>query len=346
MSSPGMRMTIQVAPDDCTGCGICVDVCPAHSKEQVKHRSINMEPKLEHLEAERGSFDFFLDIPDPARADVRTDTVKGSQQLRPLFEFSGACSGCGETPYLQGADAAVRRPDDRGERDRMLLDLRREPAHHAVERRRRRAWPRVVELAVRRQCRVRHGDAPRARRADRARASAARGARGRAGARPRIEPLGGRGARRATSRSASSGSASSELRDRLSRMEGAPPGTSRRSRTRSCRRASGSWVATDGPTTSGSAGWTTCSRSGRDVNVLVLDTEVYSNTGGQAFKATPRGAVAKFAAAGKSGREEGPWHDRDGIRQRLRRADRDGSRHAPDGQGARRGRGASAARRS
>ncbi|MGZ5290020.1 MAG: pyruvate:ferredoxin (flavodoxin) oxidoreductase, partial [Actinomycetota bacterium] len=98
---PGRLMTIQVAPDDCTGCGICVDVCPARSKEEIKHKAIDMCPKDEHLDDERAWFDFFLTIPDPARTDVRADTVKGSQQLRPLFEYSGACAGCGETPYLK-----------------------------------------------------------------------------------------------------------------------------------------------------------------------------------------------------------------------------------------------------
>ena len=62
-----MRMTIQVAPDDCTGCGVCVEVCPAKSKEVVKHRAINMQPKLDHLEAERQNFEFFLQIPDYER---------------------------------------------------------------------------------------------------------------------------------------------------------------------------------------------------------------------------------------------------------------------------------------
>ena len=98
---PGMKMTIQVAPDDCTGCGICVDTCPAHAKEAVGHRSINLEPKLDHLEVERERFDFFLSIPEIDRTLVDPATVKGSQMLEPLFEFSGACEGCGETPYLK-----------------------------------------------------------------------------------------------------------------------------------------------------------------------------------------------------------------------------------------------------
>ncbi|MGZ4637401.1 pyruvate:ferredoxin (flavodoxin) oxidoreductase, partial [Oryzihumus sp.] len=98
---PDHLLTVQVAPDDCTGCGICVDVCPAHSKTEVKHKSINMESALEKRDVERPSFEFFLSIPEVDRDLVRHDTVKGLAQLQPLFEFSGACSGCGETPYIK-----------------------------------------------------------------------------------------------------------------------------------------------------------------------------------------------------------------------------------------------------
>ena len=98
---PDHRLTIQVAPDDCTGCGVCVDVCPARSKEVVKHKAINMSPKLEHLERERANFEFFLNLPEIDRGRVDHGQVKGSQLLQPLFEFSGACAGCGETPYLK-----------------------------------------------------------------------------------------------------------------------------------------------------------------------------------------------------------------------------------------------------
>ena len=96
-----MRLTIQVAPDDCTGCGICVDVCPARSKSEVKHKSIDLLPAVEHRDVERARYDFFLGIPEIDRSVVRHDTVKGSQLLQPLFEFTGACSGCGETPYVK-----------------------------------------------------------------------------------------------------------------------------------------------------------------------------------------------------------------------------------------------------
>ncbi len=98
---PGHLLTIQVAPDDCTGCGVCVDVCPAKSKEVVRHKAINMEPIGEHLERERANFAYFLDIPQLDRTKAKIDVVKGSQLLEPLFEFSGACAGCGETPYLK-----------------------------------------------------------------------------------------------------------------------------------------------------------------------------------------------------------------------------------------------------
>ena len=98
---PDHSLTIQVAPDDCTGCGVCVDVCPAKSKEVVKHKAINMEPKDRHLDRERQNFDYFLTLPELDRTEIKLETVKGSQLLQPLFEFSGACAGCGETPYLK-----------------------------------------------------------------------------------------------------------------------------------------------------------------------------------------------------------------------------------------------------
>ncbi|MCA9262174.1 MAG: 2-oxoacid:acceptor oxidoreductase family protein, partial [Planctomycetales bacterium] len=90
---PGRLMTIQVAPDDCTGCGVCVDVCPARSKEVVKHKAINMEPQREHLESERSNWDFFTQIPELDRRELGNDTVKTTQLLLPLMEFSGACAG-------------------------------------------------------------------------------------------------------------------------------------------------------------------------------------------------------------------------------------------------------------
>src|SRR5690606_29878392 len=98
---PGHRLTIQVAPDDCTGCGVCVDVCPAKSKTEIGHKAINMEPVLAHRDVERRRWEHFLTIPQLDRSLLAHDSVKGSQVLEPLFEFSGACAGCGETPYIR-----------------------------------------------------------------------------------------------------------------------------------------------------------------------------------------------------------------------------------------------------
>jgi pyruvate-ferredoxin/flavodoxin oxidoreductase len=97
----GWKYTIQVAPEDCTGCNLCVMVCPAKDKANPKHKAINMTPMREVLEEERVNYDFFLSLPDPPRERVRHGDVKGSQFLAPLFEYSGACAGCGETPYLK-----------------------------------------------------------------------------------------------------------------------------------------------------------------------------------------------------------------------------------------------------
>src|SRR6185436_20944676 len=93
--------TLQVAPEDCTGCGICVDVCPARNKSEARLKASNMRPQPPLLEAERANWDFFLSVPDIDRRRVSASSVRGMQTLEPLFEFSGACAGCGETPYLK-----------------------------------------------------------------------------------------------------------------------------------------------------------------------------------------------------------------------------------------------------
>ena len=97
----GMMATIQTAPEDCTGCGMCVHVCPAKDKTEPKRKAINMAPQLPIRLQERENYAFFLGIPEFDRTQVKTNTVKGSQLLRPLFEYSGACAGCGETPYVK-----------------------------------------------------------------------------------------------------------------------------------------------------------------------------------------------------------------------------------------------------
>lgn len=97
----GMQYTLQVAPEDCTGCGLCVEFCPVVSKKEEGVKAINMAPQPPLRLNERDNYKFFLNIPDLDRKLVKVNTVKGSQFLLPLFEYSGACSGCGETPYVK-----------------------------------------------------------------------------------------------------------------------------------------------------------------------------------------------------------------------------------------------------
>ena len=96
-----LKYTLQVAVEDCTGCGICVDVCPARNKSEARLKAINMQPQLPLREAERANWNFFLSIPEMDRRQVSTDHVRKMQVQQPLFEFSGACAGCGETPYIK-----------------------------------------------------------------------------------------------------------------------------------------------------------------------------------------------------------------------------------------------------
>jgi len=97
----GLAWTVQVAPEDCTGCGVCVEICPGKDKADLSRKAIHMAFQPPLRVPERENYQFFLSIPDPDRTHVRVGTVKGSQLLRPLFEYSGACAGCGETPYVK-----------------------------------------------------------------------------------------------------------------------------------------------------------------------------------------------------------------------------------------------------
>ena len=98
---PDSRYTLQVYVEDCTGCGVCVENCPAHSPRDDRIKAINMKPRLEHLDAEQESIAFFEKLPWADRTRVNFANVRGVQFMQPLFEFSGACAGCGETPYLK-----------------------------------------------------------------------------------------------------------------------------------------------------------------------------------------------------------------------------------------------------
>ncbi len=96
-----LKFTIQVAPEDCTGCALCVDVCPAKNKSQPRLKAINMAPQLPIREQERENWDYFLNLPLPERNSLHLKKISHQQMQEPLFEFSGACAGCGETPYLK-----------------------------------------------------------------------------------------------------------------------------------------------------------------------------------------------------------------------------------------------------
>ncbi|MFO7572319.1 MAG: pyruvate:ferredoxin (flavodoxin) oxidoreductase [Gaiellaceae bacterium] len=295
---PGMRMSIQVAPEDCTGCGICVETCPAHSKEEVRHKSINLEPKDDHLDVERERYEFFLSIPEIDRALVSPATVKGSQMLQPLFEYSGACEGCGETPYLKLITQLFG--------DRMLVanatgcssiyggNLPTTPWARTAEGR-GPAWSNSLfednaEFGLGMRLAL-----------DQQQAAAAALA---GDVAPDLAP-----AILGADQTTEEGIAAQ--RERVAALEG----RCRELDTPEARRLlalAGAlvrktvWIV-------GGDGWAYdigfggldhVLASGRDVNLLVLDTEVYSNTGGQSSKATPRGAVAKFASGGKRTRKK------------------------------------------
>ncbi len=295
-------LTVQVAPDDCTGCGVCVEACPAVSKEAVGHKAIDMEPAPEHRERERDNFRFFQSIPYLDRTAVRHDTVKHTQTLQPLFEFSGACAGCGETPYLKlmtqlfgdrtvvanatgcssiyggnlpttpwGTNADGRGPawsnslfEDNAEFGlgiRMGIDEQRVAAEHLLRQLASELGDDLVDELL---AGTSVGDEA-----------------GIAAQRERV----------------------AELRRRLSNIHGDLDAQARQLEAianvlvhRDVWIVGGDGWAYD----IGFGGLDHVFASGADVNILVLDTEVYSNTGGQASKATPRGAVARFATSGKS----------------------------------------------
>ncbi|WP_116998612.1 pyruvate:ferredoxin (flavodoxin) oxidoreductase [Desertimonas flava] len=306
---PGRLMTIQVSPDDCTGCSICVEVCPAKDKSEVKRKAINMAPYAEHADVERERWDFFTSIPELDRAAVAPDSVKTSQLLEPLFEFSGACAGCGETPYLKlltqlfgdrlvvanatgcssiyggnlpttpwAANSEGLGPawanslfEDNAE---FGLGIRLGVEHHQREARRL-----LTELA---------------------------GAIG-----PELA-----GEMLATEQSDEAGVIAQRRRlaTLIERLDELAAGDDRRDPRVARLRVIAAELVRSSVWLVGGDGWAYdigfggldhVLASGRNVNVLVLDTEVYSNTGGQASKATPRGAVAKFATAGKpSGKKD------------------------------------------
>jgi pyruvate-ferredoxin/flavodoxin oxidoreductase len=293
----GLKYTIQVAPEDCTGCHLCVEVCPAKDRANPRRKAINMEPQRPVRERERENYGFFLDLPELDRSRVTRFDAKGSQWLQPLFEYSGACAGCGETPYLKLLSQLFG--------DRLLIanatgcssiyggNLPSTP-YTVNSDGRGPAWSNSLfednaefglgfRLGVDSQTR-------------RARALTERLA-SRLG-----EPL----ANELLAHSTWDEAGIAVQRERVERLRAALVGMDGDDAAQLAEAADylvrkSVWIV-------GGDGWAYDIGYGgldhvlstrHDVNVLVLDTEVYSNTGGQQSKATPLGATAKYAANGK-----------------------------------------------
>jgi pyruvate-ferredoxin/flavodoxin oxidoreductase len=300
----GLLYTLQVAVEDCTGCGLCVDVCPAKNKKETKLKAINMAEQLPLREKERANWDFFINIPELDRRKVAVSKVKDSQFLEPLFEFSGACAGCGETPYVKlvsqlFGDRAIianatgcssiyggnlpttpwsvnkegRGPawsnslfEDNAEFGlgfRLAINKHQQQATGLLRKYSNEIGNELVNAILTADQKDEAGIYEQRERVDILK--------------KKINELINAGA---------NGKASDfnhllSIADYLVK--------------KSVWIIGGDGWAYD----IGYGGLDHVIATGANVNLLVLDTEVYSNTGGQSSKATPRGAVAKFAAAGK-----------------------------------------------
>ena len=295
---PGMKYTLAVAPEDCTGCGLCVEVCPAKDKSQVGRKAINMADQPSIRESEAIKWDYFLSLPEIDRTQFSLKSVKNSQLLQPLFEFSGACAGCGETPYLKllsqlfgdrtvianatgcssiyGANLPTtpwaKNKEGRGPAwSNSLFEDNAEfglGMRLTLDKRLEYATELLPQLAGI----VGESLVDEILSADQT---------SEAGIHQQRERV-------------------AILKQRLQAVDN-PRARDMFSIADVLVRKSVWIVGGDGWAYDiGYGGLDHVLASGRNVNVLVLDTEVYSNTGGQASKSTPRAAVAKFAAQGKS----------------------------------------------
>ena len=304
---PGLQYTLQVAMEDCTGCNLCVEVCPAKNKRAVGRKAINMTPQAPIVEQGREHWDFFLQLPDhpmtaanghgPQPIELHYNNVKNVQLLQPLFEFSGACAGCGETPYLKlisqlYGDRAIianatgcssiyggnlpttpwaKNAEGRG--PAWSNSLFEDNAEFGLGMRlaldKQRAY--VDELINRQRALIGDELAEALLTADQTTTA------GITAQRARVAEL----------KAKLAGNNDGPARDLLSLADVLVD--------RSVWIIGGDGWAYD----IGYGGLDHVLASGRNVNILVMDTEVYSNTGGQSSKATPLAAVAKFAAGGK-----------------------------------------------
>jgi pyruvate-ferredoxin/flavodoxin oxidoreductase len=295
----GMKYSIQVAPEDCTGCGICVEICPAKNKTETRLKALNMAEHHPLRVPERENWEFFLKIPELDRPKIKATTIRQQQVQEPLFEFSGACSGCGETPYLKllsqlfGDRAVIANAT--GGSSIYGGNLPTTPWAKNAEGR-GPAWSNSLfednaefglgfRLSIDKQTEF---------------------------ARELVLALGGSIGDELASAILSAPQEDEadifEQRQRVSllkeKLQGmkAPEARQLVSLADLLVKKSVWIVGGDGWAYDiGYGGLDHVIASGKDVNLLVLDTEVYSNTGGQASKSTPRGAVPKFAAGGEPG---------------------------------------------
>ncbi|HSF23036.1 MAG TPA: 4Fe-4S dicluster domain-containing protein, partial [Blastocatellia bacterium] len=290
--------TIQVAVEDCTGCRLCVEVCPAKDKSQVSRKALNMSPQAPLRDAERANWDFFLELADAPGVDgLGFGTVKNAQLLQPLFEFSGACAGCGETPYVRlvtqlfGDRAIIANAtgcssiyggnlpttpyttNTEGRGPAWSNSLFEDNAEFGLGMRLALDHQKAYARDLIRLLRDRIGDAL----ATSLLSSDQSTDRGINIQRQCVEAL----------KAKMRGLDEPELRDMIAVADALVE--------KSVWIIGGDGWAYD----IGYGGLDHVLASGRNVNVLVLDTEVYSNTGGQASKATPMAAVAKYASGGK-----------------------------------------------
>jgi pyruvate-ferredoxin/flavodoxin oxidoreductase len=292
-----LRYTLQVAPEDCTGCGLCVEICPAKSKSEAKHKAINMTPQAPLREPESKNWEFFLSIPEFDRNRLSHSQVKDIQLLEPLMEFSGACAGCGETPYVKLLTQLFG--------DRLLIA--NATGCSSIYGGNLPTTPYTTNLSG---CGPAWSNSLFEDNAEFGFGMRLATDQQTVYARHLVEKLadqiGGELARSIleADQSKESGITAhreqvAELKRRLAEMD--------TKGARDLLAVAGSlvrksvWIV-------GGDGWAYdigfggldhVLATGANVNLLVLDTEVYSNTGGQMSKATPRGAVAKFAMGGK-----------------------------------------------
>ncbi len=286
----GAKFTLQISPEDCTGCELCIEACPAKDKSQAGRKAINMAPQAPLREAESKNWEFFLGLPETDRTKFSPNTVKNSQLLQPLFEFSGACAGCGETPYVKLVSQLFG--------DHMVVanatgcssiyggNLPTTPWSFNKEGR-GPAWSNSLfednaefglgmRLTIDKQTEFA--------------TELLESFTGKLGDQLVAEILG-------ADQTTETGIAEQRIRvttlkEHLAKMK--EPQAAQLISVADFLVKKSVWAYDIGY-----GGLDHVMASGRNVNILVLDTEVYSNTGGQASKATPRAAVAKFAADGK-----------------------------------------------